>query len=151
MNNPRKLKSNVLLNWLRMGLLLVGLFLLGCLLIIAGSGAYLRVAQPTRLAMRYVPENKTAIAIDPQPLQVSPLQTNLLMIEPPPTAYFGAAAPNAAIWVNGKSFKSPGPAAWELVGHAWPLWSICAGTLICSWLLNFYGCRLKVKALDSGQ
>jgi glycogen synthase len=73
--------------------------------------------------------------IDPQPLEVSVLQMNVHIIEPKGAAYLSGAATNAAVWANGKSFRSSMRAAWEVVSTAWRLWLLGAGTFAYSWLL----------------
>ena len=131
------------LNWLRIVFAIVGFFLAGCTLLVLGIGVYLWSEEPKRIAVQCSPGAQTVkMMIDPQPLQVTPAETNVVIIEPPIEAFASGAA---AIWVNGKAFKLGGRAAWELVRSAWPLWCACAGLWTCWHLMNRYGCGLKAK------
>jgi hypothetical protein len=141
--SSRKYQLKPLLDVLRMGLVLVGVFPLALVLLVLGIGVYLWLEEPQRVAVQYSPGTKTVKMIDPQPLQVTPAQTNVLIIELPVAADASGAA---AIWVNGKPFQSGGRAAWELVRSAWPLWFACAGLWTCCHLLKRYGCGLNVKS-----
>ena len=126
-----------------MGFVLLGILLLGCVFVVLGIAAYLWLAEPQRLAVRYIPETQTIVILDPQPLQVSLAETNLMIIDPPTAAYLSGAATNAAIWVDGKAFKSGGRAGWEVIKSARRLWLLSAGTLICSLLLRRFGSARK--------
>jgi hypothetical protein len=132
----------VWLELLQMAFAIAGFFLLGCLLVIWGIAMYFCLEEPRRLAI----DRTTYKIIAPQPLQVSLAQTNVVMLKPPLEAYFSGAATNAAIWINGKAFKSAGRGAWELVMGAWRLWLLGAGTLICGLLLRRYGSALKTRS-----
>ena len=142
MKSSCKYALKVLLELLHTGFVLVGLFLLGCVLLVLGIGVYLWMEEPERLAM----VRPTYQIINPQPLQVSPAETNVWMPELPVGAYINGVPTNAAIWANGKAFKSGGRAAWELVRGAWRLWLLGAGTLICGLLLRRYGSALKTRS-----
>ena len=151
---------------LEMAFVVAGFFLLGCLLVILGIAIYLWLEEPGRMAADratyytiIAPEPpqislaKTNVVllvtdtiIAPQPLQVSLAETNVALIDPPSEAYLSGAATNAAIWGNGKAFKSGGRAAWELVRGAWRLWLLGAGTLTCGLLLRRYGSALKTRS-----
>ena len=132
-------------------------FLLGCLLVILGIAIYFWLEEPRRVAADRTTYTQVSLAetnvvlitytiIAPQPLQVSLAETNVALIDPPSEAYLSGAATNAAIWGNGKAFKSGGRAAWELVRGAWRLWLLGAGTLTCGLLLRRYGSALKTRS-----
>ena len=134
-----------------MAFAVAGFFLLGCLLVILGIAIYFWLEEPRRLACveeprRLAIERTTYKIVAPQPLQVSLTETNVVIMKPPLEAYLSGAATNAAIWINGKTFKSGGRAAWELVRGAWRLWLLGAGTLICGLLLRRYGSALKTRS-----
>ena len=132
LRTARQCLSAVLLTLLQMGLLLVGAFLFGCLLVVLGMASYLWLEEPKRLAM-----DKTPFAIiEPQPLEVSPAATNVVIMDPPDEAYINGAATNAAVWANGRPYKTGGRAAWELARTAWPLWLLGPGSIICGLLLK---------------
>jgi hypothetical protein len=120
---------------LQMGLLLLGPFLLGAGGIVAGIAIYLLVMEPTRVAALRVPENKLML-MNPQPLQVSPGQTNVIVIHPPADFFLGGQASNAAIWANGKSFNSGLSALGEMLRNSWRLWLLCAATMACGVFLK---------------
>jgi hypothetical protein len=131
-NNPPEHQSQGLRFVLKMSLLIVGSLLFFVLVI----GIYLTLTRPKRLVVRRLPDRTSLTILSPQPLQMPLDDTNLLIIEPPLNAYISGAATNAAIWVNGKPFKSGGRAAWELIKRASPLWCTSLGILICLGLLN---------------
>lgn len=121
-----------------MGFVLLGVLLLGCVPVVLGITAYLWLAEPQRLAVRYIAETETIVILDPQPLQISLAETNLMIINPPTAAYLSGAATNAAVWVDGKAYKSGGRVGWEVVKRARWLWLLSTGTLICGPLLRRY-------------
>jgi hypothetical protein len=148
--NPSSLMHQLkkLLDLLWIGLGLVGFFLACELLLILGTAMYLWLCSPARLAVRCewppteeTPTGKMIIreVITPQPLRVTPDETDVRIIDPRDPrleAYLNGAATNAAIWANGKAFKSSGPAAWEIVTSAWRLWLLSPVALICWSLLR---------------
>jgi hypothetical protein len=143
-----------------MSIFVAGLFLMVSLLVILGIATHLWLEEPKRLAyVRQVSLTETNLAlIEPQPLQVSSVEANVVLIKPPIEANLSGAATNAAIWVDGKAFHSGGPAAWESVRSAWRLWLLSAAALICHLLLGRYGSavktrselRINTKGLDPG-
>jgi hypothetical protein len=73
-------------------------------------------------------------------------RTNMVLIKPPLEAYLSGAATNAAFWANGEAFKSGGQAGWELVGGAWRLWLLGAGSLTCGLLLRRYSSAQRTSS-----
>lgn len=126
-----------LLALLQIGFDIFGFFMAACMLVVLGIGFYLGLEQPERLAVRKI-SNIDVLVIHPQPSEVSPAEMNVQIRVPLLTDFLTGATTNAAVWANGKSFKSGGPAAWELVKAAWRLWLLGGGTLFCSWLLMRY-------------
>jgi uncharacterized membrane protein YqaE (UPF0057 family) len=138
--------------FLNICLSVTGLFVIGCVLVLLGIAAYLSLRQPKRLAVVHrLPVSDMFVVLDPQPLQVSLAQTNISMIAPPLSVYLSGGATNAAVWVNGKPFKSGVRAAWELIKTGWPLWCISLGTLACWWAVNCWGRRLFRNSLEKKQ
>lgn len=144
----REYALRVLPEFLQMAIVIAGLFLIVSLLVILGIATYLWLEEPKRLAYeRQVSLTETnLVLIEPQPLQVSPVDANVVLIKPPIEANRSGAATNAAIWVDGKAFHSGGSAAWESVRSAWRLWLLSAGALICYLLLGRYGSVLKTRS-----
>jgi hypothetical protein len=122
-------------HFLQIGLLLIAPFLIGFMLVMLGIGAYLWIEEPNRLPL--VKGEQGLLLMAHQPLKVLPTETNVLIFDPPITAYISGAG-SGAIWVNGKSFTSGGPAQWELLRTAWRLWLVCAATAVCGGFLKRY-------------
>ncbi len=139
-----------LLDLLRIGLGLVGFFLACEVLLILGVAVFVWLCSPARLAVRYewTPSGEmiTREVITPQPLRVTPAETNVRIIDPPLEAYLNGAATNAAIWANGKAFRSSGPAAWEIITSAWRLLWLGPVALICWSLLRRWRRTWEAKA-----
>ena len=131
-----------LLNIVRIGLAILGPLLVVDMLLVLGIAGFIWFCGPERLAMRVrtlvTPAETNLImeVIVPQPERVTPADTNVLIINPTFDAYLNGAATNAAVWANGKAFKSGGPAAWEVVKNAWRLWLLGAGATFGGLLLR---------------
>ena len=109
---------------------------------VVGIGGYLWLDEPDRLAFRYVSSNSLAI-LEPQPAQISPADEGVVITNPARDFYLGAAFSKAAIWANGKPFKSGAGAAWEMVKSAWRLWLLMATASILSLLIKRWRSGLK--------
>ena len=118
--------KNFLSDLVRMSALLLGPFLLGALVVVLGLALYLWLEEPKRLAMLRVGKS-SAVLLEQRPAVISPTQTDLVVLDPPNTAFFTGASTNAAIWANGKSFDSGGSAQWEFSRKSWPLWVTSVG------------------------
>jgi hypothetical protein len=106
---------------LRIGLMLLGPFLLGTILVWLGIAFYVWLWDPPRFAVRLFDDQPPRL-IMPQPREVSPAELDVRIKAPSPDAYLNGAITNAAVWVNGKAFPSGAAAARDLVRTAGPLW-----------------------------
>jgi hypothetical protein len=122
---------------LTIGLLLLGPFLIGAILLLLGIAGYVWVMEPKRVAVLIMRDKGTDTErvrlIQPQPLVVSATETNIRLFSSSVGEEMGFPVASAAVWVDGKSFKSGAPAARELVKGAWPFWlagAVGVGALI---------------------
>ena len=135
-----------------------GFFMVACMVVVLRIAVYVWAQEPMRLAMvdynqeRGSPERYRVIL--PQPKQVTTAERSVWMptvtdsMMPSNIKFWiltSGVSTNASIWAYGKSFQTGGPAAWELVKGAWPLWLVGSVTVVCGFLLRRYRSRVDAS------